>query len=146
MSVKTLRDHSVALLSQQEQHMLPVVREPTDDLFHVITQGASTLLKTRASMDLQHSVGRNHSLVVLGTELRRALLRGKIHIMDAEALGIAIGPLEVIEQTPQEVALDWKAFLGGTQEVSDVIAQIHHTVDILDAPLCIGYIVRRAAV
>jgi hypothetical protein len=46
MSVKTLRDHSVALLSQQEQHMLPVVREPTDDLFHAITQTASDLLKT----------------------------------------------------------------------------------------------------
>src|SRR5580658_4862974 len=134
MSVKTLRDHSVALLSQQEQHMLPVVREPTDDLFHVITQGASTLLKTRASTGLQHSVGRNHSLVVLGTELRRALLRDKIHVVDAEALGIAIGPLEVIEQTPQEVALDWKAFLGGTQEVSDVVTKIHDPVGILNAP------------
>jgi hypothetical protein len=46
MSVKTLRDHPLVLLSQQEQRTLSVVREPMDDLFHAIAQSVSDLLKT----------------------------------------------------------------------------------------------------
>ena len=39
---------------------------------------------------LEYSVGRNYSLVVFRTELRRGPLGGKVHVVDAEALAIAI--------------------------------------------------------
>ena len=33
--------------------------------------------------------------------------------MDSEALRVAIGPLKVVEQAPQEVPLGWIAFVDG---------------------------------
>ena len=53
--------------------------------------------------------------------------------MEAEALAVAIGPFVVVEQAPEEIALNRVAFGGGAVHVSQVVAKEHHAVGIFDA-------------
>src|SRR5262245_49942282 len=45
-------------------------------------------------------------------ELRRALLRGIVHVQQAEAGAVAVGPFEIVHQAPMEIAAHRHA-LGG---------------------------------
>src|SRR6516164_5411270 len=95
--------------------------------------------------ELQYCVLRDRVLVPLGAELWRALLRLEVHIVDAEALRVAIGPFEVVEQAPEEVALHRIALSYGAMQMGDVVAQVHHAINVVDAAGGVDHVVGRAA-
>src|SRR5205823_3080976 len=53
----------------------------------------------------------NHVRVKTRAELRRPLHRFVVHICDSETLRIPPQPLEIVEQAPEEVALERIAFV-----------------------------------
>nr|GEU28129.1 hypothetical protein [Tanacetum cinerariifolium] len=69
-----------------------------------------------------------HQVVAVpdGAALERALLGRIVHVDDAEALGVARVPFEVVEQAPQEVTLDVHALQAG---VVDGFQVAQHEVD-----------------
>jgi hypothetical protein len=83
--------------------------------------------------ELLDGIPRNDFAVPLRTELRRAGLGFEVNVVKAEALAIAVRPLVIIEQAPEEITFDGVAFGGGAMQVGEVIAQIHHAVGVLDA-------------
>src|SRR3954466_15834837 len=62
-----------------------------------------------AARALNHPVPRDQLPIPGRAQLRHPPLRREIHIMDAEALPISVGPFEIVHQAPQEIALDRKA-------------------------------------
>ncbi len=95
---------------------------------------------------LQNSVARNDLAIPLGGKLGGTLECFEIDIVNAEAFAVAIGPLKIVEQAPQEVALDGVVFLGGPVKVGDMAAQIHHAICIFNAPFGSNNIVGGTAV
>src|SRR5690606_878820 len=67
--------------------------------------------------------------------LGRALLRLEVHVHDAEALRVAIGPLEVVQQRPGEVAAHVHALVHGLVEHAQVLAQVGDALRVVDAAL-----------
>ena len=66
-----------------------------------------TLRISAASLD---RITRNYFPVPFRTELRSALLRFEVDVVNAESLAVTVGPFVIIEQAPQEVAFDWVSF------------------------------------
>lgn len=83
-------------------------------------------------MFLQHLIMRDDGFVPLGTELGRALEGLVVDVVEAEALGVSVVPLEVVEQAPTEVALDGVALGDGAMKLGEVIAQVHDAVGVVD--------------
>src|SRR5206468_3830389 len=59
-------------------------------------------------------------------------LRGEVDVDDAEALGVAEGPFEIVEERPDEVAADVDSRRDRVGNGGDVIAQVLHAQRILD--------------
>ena len=55
--------------------------------------------------------------------------------MNAEALTVPITPFEIIEQAPEEIALDGVAFHHAAMDVSDVIPEVHNPINITSSGL-----------
>src|SRR5580765_4213365 len=66
--------------------------------------------------------------------LRDPALRREVDEHDAEALGVAVLPLEVVEERPDVVAADVHSQLAGALERLDV------PCDVLDAPLVLDHV------
>src|SRR4051812_10962098 len=64
--------------------------------------------------------------------LQRPLLRGVVDAHDAEALVVAVFPLEVVQQRPRVVALDVHAGRTRLHERVEVLAQERHPRRVLD--------------
>src|SRR3954469_18516620 len=64
--------------------------------------------------------------------LQRPLLRGVVDAHDAEALVVAVLPLEVVQQRPRVVALDVHAGRTRLHERVEVLAQERHPRRVLD--------------
>src|ERR1017187_3133426 len=62
---------------------------------------------------LFHGVAGDYIAVPLGAQLGRAFEGLEVHIVNSKTLAVSIAPLEVVEQAPQEVALDGIAFRDG---------------------------------
>jgi hypothetical protein len=54
---------------------------------------------------LGHGIPCDDLAIERGAQLGRATLRGVVHIVEAEAVPVAVRPLEVVHQAPEEVAL-----------------------------------------
>lgn len=81
---------------------------------------------------LEHGVAGNHLAIPLGRKLGCTLERFEVDVMNAEALAVTVGPLEVVKQAPKEIALDGIVFGGGSMKVGDVAAEIHHAVSVFN--------------
>src|ERR1043165_1510584 len=64
--------------------------------------------------------------------LRRPLLRRKVHVHDPDPLRVAVAPLEVLEQRPDEVAADVDARRHRARQRREVLAQVVDAERILD--------------
>src|SRR6187402_3822958 len=95
---------------------------------------------------LYERIVRDDVLVKVGRELRRPLLCCEIDIGDPEALLIAVGPLVVVQQTPEEVALHRRSLRDAAMELRQVLAQKHDAIGVQNASLAVHHVVRRAAV
>ena len=84
---------------------------------------------------LNDAVLANDLLVEAGAEFGSALLGFEIDVDDAEAFVISVGPLVVIEQTPDEVTFHGDALRDGAMELAEVVAQVHHPVAIVDVAI-----------
>src|ERR1035437_2091176 len=69
---------------------------------------------------LNDAVLANDLLVEAGAEFGSALLGFEIDVDDAEAFVISVGPLVVIEQTPDEVTFHGDALRDGAMELAEV--------------------------
>src|ERR1035438_9013831 len=73
---------------------------------------------------LDDAVLADDLLVEAGAEFGCALLGFEVDVDDAEALVISVGPLVVIEQTPDEVTFHGDALRDGAMELAEVVAQV----------------------
>lgn len=68
----------------------------------------------------------------MGARLGYALERLVVDANDPETLGVAVRPLEVVEETPHEIAVDRHACLDGASHGPEVEAQIVDAGGIVD--------------
>src|SRR6201996_1074498 len=95
---------------------------------------------------LEHRVFLNHAAVEMRAELRCALLRRIIHVIETEAQAVAISPFEVVHQAPQKIAAHGEIFRHGPMQTDKVIAQVHDAVCIPDVSVGRKHVGGRAAV
>jgi len=62
-------------------------------------------------------------------------LRFVVDADQTEALGIALGPFEVVQERPGRVTSNVVAFGDGSVEGDEVVAQVFTTVEIDDLPI-----------
>ena len=62
----------------------------------------------------------------------RAFLGLKIDVDDAEPLGVALAPLEVVDQRPDIVAVDRDAGLDGAVDLGEVVPDVFEAARVLD--------------
>src|SRR5512135_93529 len=67
-----------------------------------------------------------------GRELGGTRLRRVIDVDDAESLAVALGPLEVVQERPEEIAAQVEAFGHGAVERDQIIAQVLAAVEVED--------------
>src|SRR5207253_7324455 len=91
-------------------------------------------------------VARNHFAVEVRAQFRRAFLRLVVNVVKAEAVRVAVRPLEVVHETPEEVAAHGHALGRRAPQVREVVAQVHHSVRVVDAPVLRRYVGRGATV
>src|SRR5271168_1995797 len=103
-----------------------------------IAAGAGSITKR---LGLHHRVARNHFAIVFSALLGCPLLCLEIDIVNAESLAVPIGPFEVVQQTPQEVALHRITLRSCAMQMRQMIAHIHHAVGVFDMPGSIQHIV-----
>src|SRR5476649_2041055 len=77
-------------------------------------------------------VAGDHFLVERGAELGRALLRRVVDMDQAEARGVAVGPFEIVQQAPQEIAAHGNPLRRRALELRQVVAQVHYAIDVVD--------------
>src|ERR1035438_4003365 len=70
-------------------------------------------------LSLDDAVLADDLLVEAGAEFGGALLGFEVDVDDAEALVISVGPLVVIEQTPDEVTFHGDALRDGAMELAE---------------------------
>ena len=91
------------------------------------------LAVSTSGRDLLHCVLGNHVLVPLRTQLGRPLLCFEVDVVNAESFAVSIGPLEVVEETPEEVAFHRIVLCDRAMKMGEVVAQIHDAIDVVDA-------------
>ena len=74
----------------------------------------------------------DHLRVPSAAELRRALLGAERDVDDAEPFVVALGPLEVVEQRPDEIAADVVALGDGPVQLDQVAAQVLAAIQVDD--------------
>ncbi len=67
--------------------------------------------------DSSNRVSRDDLAIERGAQFWRSLLRCVIDVMQTEAIGVAVGPLKVVHQTPEKIALHWYAVSGRSLEL-----------------------------
>src|SRR3954447_20851554 len=80
-----------------------------------------------------HRVAVDDLLIEVEREFRGALLGCEVYIGDAEALGEAVAPLEVVEEAPKEVSLHGDSFRHAAMELAEVVAQVEDPVAVENA-------------
>ena len=83
-------------------------------------------------MCLCEAVAGDDFAVEVGAEFWGAFLGFEVDVVDAEAVGVAVGPFVVVEQAPEEVAADGDAFGDAAVEVGEVVAEVHDAVGVVD--------------
>src|SRR5690348_6648531 len=73
-------------------------------------------------------------------------LRGEIYVYQAEALAIALRPLEVIEERPDEIAHHRRPMLHSIADRAQMLAQEAHALGIAHAAIAIPLVVEGRAV
>src|SRR5947207_9495072 len=106
----------------------------------------SVVTPTMARLALSHGVARDDLPVERRAQLGRATLRRVVHIMEAEPVPVAVGPLEVVHQAPQEVALHGHSVGHGPLELTEIVAQEHDAVGVIHLPVRGGNVRRRSTV
>src|SRR5580658_6836682 len=99
---------------------------------------STSCVRSQASLD---RIARNDFAIPLRAQLGCTRLRLEIHVMNAESFAVAVCPLVVVHQAPQEITLDWVALRSRTMQVREMIAQVHDTVGVLDASVSSNHIV-----
>ena len=77
---------------------------PLVGLVEAIPPRTANLGQVRRSRQPSSALRLDDVGVPTGARLRRADLGGEVDVHDAEAVGVALGPLEVVEERPHEVA------------------------------------------
>src|SRR5262249_17423104 len=78
--------------------------------------------------------------------LRRPLLRLEVHVHQPETIAEPLGPLKVVHRAPLEVALHRHAVFGRPLELSQVSAEEHDAVGVINLAVVGNDVLRRAAV
>ena len=84
------------------------------------------------SVESHDPVIADHLRVPAAAELGRASLRAEGDVDDAEPFLVALGPLEVVEQRPEEIATDVVALGHGSVQLDQVAPQILAAVQVED--------------
>lgn len=77
-----------------------------------------------------HTIFLNAGGIPVSASLGNAGLSGVVYVMDAKSPIVAPRPLEVVEQTPDEVAFQRIAFLSSTLSRSQIFAEKQNPVEI----------------
>ena len=85
--------------------------------------------------ELEDAVGGDGVAIEVRGEFGGSLLGGEVDIRDAEAFAVAVSPLEVVKEGPEEVALDGDAFRDGALELGEVVAKEHDAVGVVDVAI-----------
>src|SRR5215813_4886514 len=94
----------------QSRSLLAVLEHSGDGSGSV--KGAPARGRRAGPPPLHHRVAGGDLPEVRRAQLRRSLLRLEVHVHDPEPVAVSLAPLEVVHQTPLEVALDRHAFGG----------------------------------
>src|SRR6185437_363810 len=73
---------------------------------------------------LHRPIGANHPGIVAAAILDYAALGRVVHVDDAEAFGVALGPLEIVEEGPDEVAAERRTLGDCLPGGAEMIAQV----------------------
>src|SRR5690606_14671284 len=92
------------------------------------------------------AAGGDRVAVPVRAVLPGALTGGVVDVDEAEALGVAVGPFEVVQQRPREVPADVGARLDGPFHGGDVVAQVRDAPLVADAAVAVHRVVERGAV
>src|SRR6266516_6095378 len=92
------------------------------------------------------AVAGDHLPIPVGAVLQHALLGGVVNVDQAEALGVALFPLEVVQQRPDEVAAQVHPGGDGALRRAEVAIQEADAVGIVDLALRVGVVVEGGAV
>jgi len=92
------------------------------------------------------AVASNHLGIEPGAGLERPPLSGEIDVNQPEALGIAVGPFQIVQQRPGEIAAQVDAAAPGRQRRAQMVAQVALAQGVGDFPVGLGRIVERRAV
>src|SRR5438552_3162576 len=84
--------------------------------------------------------------VVAGGQLGRAYLRLEVAVDDAEAALVAVFPLVIVDERPQEVAVDGHAVADGAVHFAQVVAQVVAPVQVMHLAVHHRLVVVAAAV
>ena len=76
----------------------------------------------------------------LSARLGDSIERRRIHAYHPESLRPSLGPLQVVEEGPHEVAAHIDPCLAGRERGAQVVAQIGDPRLIVDDPVCVGRI------
>lgn len=79
-------------------------------------------------------------------QLGRSFLGLEVHIDQPEAVAVAVDPLEVVHRAPVEAALERNAFGRGALLPHHAVAQVHHTVVVVDVAVLRNLVGSSAAV
>src|ERR1044072_4020861 len=91
-------------------------------------------------------VARDDFAVEVCAEFGHTLLRLVVNVAEAEAVGVTVGPLEVVHQAPEEVAADGDALGRRAAQLREVAAQVRDAVGVVDLAVRRGLVRRGAAV
>ena len=110
------------------------------------TRGAESRPLRGVAVDGLQRAGAAQVAVPLGAGLGDSIERVRRHLDDAEAGCVAVGPLEVVEQRPHEVAVDRHAVAERAVEPGEVVGDVGDAVAIVDSPIATVEVGHRRAV
>src|SRR5690348_12451545 len=108
--------------------MLPMPRDPKGRMRSwearaiLVVRGARGT--GREADGLDDPVLAHYLRVPARAEFGRPALGGVVDVDDPEALAVALGPLEVVEERPEEIAPDVVALGEGPVEADEVLAEV----------------------
>ncbi len=87
------------------------------------------------------ALGSNEGGISATTVFDDAALSGIINVDQAESLAVALGPLEVVQEGPDDVALDGHALAYDLGDGLDVRAQVVYTLLVVNVVVAVPVIV-----
>src|SRR5262245_15926401 len=123
---ETIEEGSIEwLVGQLARNVLDVL---AGDLVVALARFVPIKSRRHRAASLDDGVLAGGVLEPLRTQLGDALLRLEVHVDQAEAVAVAVDPLEIVLGAPVEVAVYRHAFVGCPLEIVQASSHEHHSV------------------